>query len=134
MDLSLRMFPFTDTFVMCSTPLLIQESCSFKYPLFRQTFIRAHLDCRGSNTGPPSYLRLLLFLFPLLYLPFHRRGNWITLKLKKLIKSSSREHAPDRPPTPTHSGIAQPHHFCHDNSSAGDAISPQRNSSEYDRL
>ncbi|XP_028277326.1 girdin-like [Parambassis ranga] len=64
--------------------------------------------------------------------PPRRRGNWITLKLKKLIKSSSREHGPDRPPTPTH---------CHDNgyfissdgsggsafTSAGDAISPQRN-------
>ncbi|XP_076584178.1 girdin-like isoform X1 [Chaetodon auriga] len=74
--------------------------------------------------------------------PPRRRGNWITLKLKKLIKSSSREHGPDRPPTPTHSGIAEPHHFCHDNSSfisldgsggsastpAGDAISPQRHS------
>ncbi|KAM9363607.1 girdin-like [Symphorus nematophorus] len=72
--------------------------------------------------------------------PPRRRGNWITLKLKKLIKSSSREHGPDRPPTPTHSGIAEPHVFCHDNSSfissdgsggsasAGDVISPQRNS------
>ncbi|KAG8015135.1 Girdin [Nibea albiflora] len=80
--------------------------------------------------------------------PPRRRGNWITLKLKKLIKSSSREHGPDRPPTPTHSGVAESHHFCHDNNSfissngsggsastsAGDAISPQRNSSEYDLL
>ncbi|XP_019115753.2 girdin isoform X5 [Larimichthys crocea] len=72
--------------------------------------------------------------------PPRRRGNWITLKLKKLIKSGSREHGPDRPPTPTHSGVAESHHFCHDNNSfissngsgglasAGDAISPQRNS------
>nr|XP_046261029.1 girdin-like [Scatophagus argus] len=75
--------------------------------------------------------------------PPRRRGNWITLKLKKLIKSSSREHGPaDRPPTPTHSGTAESHLFCHDNSSfissdgsrgsastsAGDAISPQRHS------
>ncbi|XP_070771586.1 girdin [Enoplosus armatus] len=74
--------------------------------------------------------------------PPRRRGNWITLKLKKLIKSSSREHGPDRPPTPTHSGVAEPHLSCHDNNSfissdgsggsastsAGDAISPQRNS------
>ncbi|XP_044046746.1 girdin isoform X2 [Siniperca chuatsi] len=74
--------------------------------------------------------------------PPRRRGNWITLKLKKLIKSSSREHGPDRPPTPTHSGVTEPHLSCHDNSSfissdgsggsaftsIGDAISPQRNS------
>ncbi|XP_051241072.1 girdin isoform X2 [Dicentrarchus labrax] len=74
--------------------------------------------------------------------PPRRRGNWITLKLKKLIKSSSREHGPDRPPTPTHSGAAEPPLFCHDNSSfissdgsggsastsAGDAFSPRRNS------
>ncbi|KAM6941491.1 girdin-like [Lycodopsis pacificus] len=56
--------------------------------------------------------------------PPRRHGNWITLKLKKLIKSNSREHGPDCPPTPTHSdgsgGSASP--------SAGDAISPQRNS------
>ncbi|KAM7418664.1 hypothetical protein PAMA_016001 [Pampus argenteus] len=74
--------------------------------------------------------------------PPRRRGNWITLKLKKLIKSNSREHGPERPPTPTHSGVTEPHHSCHDNTSfissdgsggsastsAGDAISPQRNS------
>ncbi|GAA6220271.1 girdin-like [Lates japonicus] len=72
--------------------------------------------------------------------PPRRRGNWITLKLKKLIKSSSREHGPDRPPTPTHSGVTESHLVCHDNgsfissdgsggsasNSAGDAISPQR--------
>ncbi|XP_029297591.1 girdin-like isoform X2 [Cottoperca gobio] len=76
--------------------------------------------------------------------PPRRRGNWITLKLKKLIKSNSREHGPDRPPTPTHSGVADPHLPCHDNSSfissdgsggsactsAGDAMSPQRNSNK----
>ncbi|XP_040892146.1 girdin-like [Toxotes jaculatrix] len=74
--------------------------------------------------------------------PPRRRGNWITLKLKKLMKSSSREHGPERPPTPTHSSITEPHLSCQDNSSfissdgsggsastsAGDAISPQRNS------
>lgn len=105
--------------------------------------------CRPAR--PPSTclcLSRLQFLFPLVYLSFHRRGNWITLKLKKLIKSNSREHGPDRPPTPTHSGVAEPHLSCHDNSSfissdgsggsastsAGDAISPRRNSSEYDLL
>ncbi|XP_037328735.2 girdin-like isoform X2 [Pungitius pungitius] len=76
--------------------------------------------------------------------PPRRRGNWITLKLKKLIKSNSREHGPDRPPTPTHSGAAEPHLSCHDNNSfisadgsggsaptsAGDAVSPQRNSNK----
>uniref|UniRef100_A0A8C9XV97 Coiled-coil domain containing 88Aa n=1 Tax=Sander lucioperca TaxID=283035 RepID=A0A8C9XV97_SANLU len=78
--------------------------------------------------------------------PPRRRGNWITLKLKKLIKSNSREHGPDCPPTPTSSGFTEPHLTCQDNSSfvssdgsggsalAGDAISPQRNSSEYDLL
>ncbi|KAM8771501.1 girdin-like isoform 2-T2 [Acanthopagrus schlegelii] len=75
--------------------------------------------------------------------PPRRRGNWLTLKLKRLIKSSSREQGPDRPPTPTHSGTAESHHLCHDSSSfissdgsggsastsAGEAmISPQRNS------
>ncbi|XP_031145140.1 girdin-like isoform X1 [Sander lucioperca] len=72
--------------------------------------------------------------------PPRRRGNWITLKLKKLIKSNSREHGPDCPPTPTSSGFTEPHLTCQDNSSfvssdgsggsalAGDAISPQRNS------
>ncbi|XP_026159281.1 girdin-like [Mastacembelus armatus] len=74
--------------------------------------------------------------------PPRRRGNWLTLKLKKLIKSSSREYGPERPPTPTHSGVTEPHLSCHDNSSfvssdgsggsastsACDALSPQRNS------
>ncbi|XP_069561069.1 girdin isoform X2 [Brachyistius frenatus] len=74
--------------------------------------------------------------------PPRRRGNWITLKLKKLMKSNSREHGPERPHTPTHSSAAEPHISCHDNrsflssdgsggsasTSAGDAISPQRNS------
>ncbi|XP_031145142.1 girdin-like isoform X4 [Sander lucioperca] len=74
--------------------------------------------------------------------PPRRRGNWITLKLKKLIKSNSREHGPDCPPTPTSSGFTEPHLTCQDNSSfvssdgsggsalAGDAISPQRNSNK----
>nr|XP_033481078.1 girdin-like isoform X3 [Epinephelus lanceolatus] len=74
--------------------------------------------------------------------PPRRRGNWITLKLKKLIKSNSREHGLNRPPTPTHSGVTEPHLPCHDNSSfissdgsggsasAGDAISPRRNSNK----
>ncbi|KAA8595208.1 hypothetical protein FQN60_012343 [Etheostoma spectabile] len=78
--------------------------------------------------------------------PPRRRGNWITLKLKKLIKSNSREHGPDCPPTPTNSGFTDPHLTCQDNSSfissdgsggsasAGDAISPHRKSSEYDLL
>ncbi|XP_034717173.1 girdin-like isoform X5 [Etheostoma cragini] len=74
--------------------------------------------------------------------PPRRRGNWITLKLKKLIKSNSREHGPDCPPTPTNSGFTEPHLTCQDNSSfvssdgsggsasAGDAISPQRKSNK----
>uniref|UniRef100_A0A665TH45 Coiled-coil domain containing 88Aa n=1 Tax=Echeneis naucrates TaxID=173247 RepID=A0A665TH45_ECHNA len=76
--------------------------------------------------------------------PPRRRGNWITLKLKKLMKSSSREHGSERPPTPTHSGVTDPHPSPHHNgslissggsggqtTSAGEAVSPQRNSSEY---
>ncbi|KAM9857695.1 girdin-like [Aulostomus maculatus] len=71
--------------------------------------------------------------------PPRRRGNWITLKLKKLIKSSSREHGPEHPHTSTHS---EPHLPCLDNSSfvssdgsggsvsnsAGDVMPPQRSS------
>ncbi|KAF7663406.1 hypothetical protein LDENG_00211260 [Lucifuga dentata] len=82
--------------------------------------------------------------------PPRRRGNWITLKLKKLMKSSSREHGLERPPpplTPTHSrgscrGIMEPYLTCHDSNSfissdrtagsastsAADALSPQRSS------
>ncbi|XP_005925056.1 girdin isoform X7 [Haplochromis burtoni] len=77
--------------------------------------------------------------------PPRRRGNWITLKLKKLMKSNSREHGPERPPTPTHSRIPEPQLSCHDNSSfissngsggsastsACDVISPQRNSNKH---
>ncbi|XP_019939311.2 girdin-like isoform X1 [Paralichthys olivaceus] len=73
--------------------------------------------------------------------PPRRRGNWITLKLKKLMKSNSREHCLEQPPMPTHSGVVEPHLSCHDGSSflssdgsggsactsAGEAISPQRN-------
>ncbi|XP_034095195.1 girdin isoform X4 [Gymnodraco acuticeps] len=76
--------------------------------------------------------------------PPRRRGNWITLKLKKLIKSNSREHGPDCPPTPTHLGGMEPHLVPHDNgsfissdgsggsacTSAGDVISPQRHSNK----
>ncbi|CAI5679345.1 unnamed protein product [Oreochromis niloticus] len=79
--------------------------------------------------------------------PPRRRGNWITLKLKKLMKSNSREHGPERPPTPTHSGVPEPQLSCHDNSSfissdgsggsastsACDVISPQRNSTTIQR-
>ncbi|XP_076001814.1 girdin-like [Genypterus blacodes] len=74
--------------------------------------------------------------------PPRRRGNWITLKLKKLMKPNNREHGHEHsqtPPTPTHScrGIAEPH-TCHDNGSflssdgsggsANDTLSPQRSS------
>ncbi|XP_069386755.1 girdin-like isoform X5 [Paralichthys olivaceus] len=76
--------------------------------------------------------------------PPRRRGNWITLKLKKLMKSNSREHCLEQPPMPTHSGVVEPHLSCHDGSSflssdgsggsactsAGEAISPQRNNKD----
>ncbi|XP_077427250.1 girdin isoform X2 [Vanacampus margaritifer] len=68
--------------------------------------------------------------------PPRRRGNWITLKLKKLIKSNSREQGLEHPLTSTHSDA---HLSCHDSSSfigsdgsagststfAGDAAPPQ---------
>ncbi|XP_047435558.1 girdin-like isoform X2 [Mugil cephalus] len=74
--------------------------------------------------------------------PPRRRGNWITLKLKKLMKSNSRDHGLDRPPTPTHSGVPVSRLSSHDNSSfissdgyggststaAGDVVSPRRSS------
>ncbi|XP_047435561.1 girdin-like isoform X4 [Mugil cephalus] len=76
--------------------------------------------------------------------PPRRRGNWITLKLKKLMKSNSRDHGLDRPPTPTHSGVPVSRLSSHDNSSfissdgyggststaAGDVVSPRRSSNK----
>ncbi|XP_033950996.1 girdin isoform X3 [Pseudochaenichthys georgianus] len=76
--------------------------------------------------------------------PPRRRGNWITLKLKKLIKSNNREQGPDCPPTPTDLGGMETHLVSHDNgsfissdgsggsacTSAGDVISPQRHSNK----
>ncbi|XP_038146667.1 girdin-like isoform X1 [Cyprinodon tularosa] len=45
--------------------------------------------------------------------PPRRRGNWITQKLKKLMKSSSRDNEPDTPHV-----VAAEHHLCsNDNSS-----------------
>lgn len=89
-----------------------------------------------------------MFLFLLSYLSFSRRGNWITHKLKKLIKSSSRDQGLDPQPTPTHPGVPESQLPNHDNSSfissdgsggsaftsAGDVISPHRHSSEYELL
>ncbi|KAM9817962.1 girdin-like isoform 1-T1 [Syngnathus typhle] len=46
--------------------------------------------------------------------PPRRRGNWITLKLKKLIKSNSREQGLEHSLTPTHSEAQL---SCHDSSS-----------------
>ncbi|XP_035993139.1 girdin isoform X4 [Fundulus heteroclitus] len=45
--------------------------------------------------------------------PPRRRGNWITLKLKKLMKSNSRENEPEA----THIAAAEPHLCSHDNGS-----------------
>ncbi|XP_074520632.1 girdin-like isoform X2 [Halichoeres trimaculatus] len=78
--------------------------------------------------------------------PPRRRGNWITHKLKKLIKSSSRDQGLDPQPTPTHSGVLETQLPCHDNSSfissdgsggsasmsAGDVVSPHRNKDSND--
>ncbi|CAJ1052660.1 girdin-like isoform X4 [Xyrichtys novacula] len=74
--------------------------------------------------------------------PPRRRGNWITHKLKKLIKSSSRDHGLDSQLIATHSGVHESQLPVHDNSSfissdgsggsasAGDAISPHRHSNK----
>lgn len=84
----------------------------------------------------------VLFLFSL---PSCRRGNWITLKLKKLMKSSSREQEPEQAATASLSDTAQTHPFCPDSgscvssdgsagsssTSAGDAVSPQRSDCEF---
>ncbi|KAJ0050541.1 hypothetical protein NL108_003761, partial [Boleophthalmus pectinirostris] len=48
--------------------------------------------------------------------PPRRRGNWLTLKLKRLIKSSSRDSGSEQPPSPTHPGT-DPHLLRHNNSS-----------------
>lgn len=85
-------------------------------------------------------LNINLFIFS------RRRGNWITLKLKKLMKSSSRDQDPEQAATPPPSDIAQSHNFCPDSgscissdgsggsssTSAGDTISPQHTDCEYD--
>lgn len=83
-------------------------------------------------------------------LPSHRRGNWIALKLRKLIKPAVRDQGPDRSPTSRHSPqasqSAEPLLFSGDSSfigsgdsggsssTKGGAISPRRNSSEFDLL
>ncbi|XP_077574793.1 girdin-like isoform X3 [Stigmatopora nigra] len=70
--------------------------------------------------------------------PPRRRGNWITLKLKKLIKSNSRDQELEHPLKPTHSEA----HLSHNDSSsfvsldgsiltsASDTISPQPNNNK----
>ncbi|PWA16840.1 hypothetical protein CCH79_00012750 [Gambusia affinis] len=73
--------------------------------------------------------------------PPRRRGNWITLKLKKLMKSSSRENVPES----THASEADAHQYGGSfigsdgsggsaSTSAGDFTSQQRGSSEYVNL
>lgn len=96
--------------------------------------------------NPLVVYHCVLFLSSLPSVPSCRRGNWITLKLKKLMKSSSREQEPEQAATPSPSDVAQTHPFCPDtgscissdgsggssSTSAGDAISPQRTDCEYD--
>ncbi|XP_061844259.1 girdin-like isoform X3 [Nerophis lumbriciformis] len=76
--------------------------------------------------------------------PPRRRGNWISLKWKKLIKSNSREHGLDQPLKPTLSEPTEAQLSRHDSgsilssdgsggsvsTSAGDTISPQRNNNK----
>ena len=88
--------------------------------------------------------------------PLRRRGNWITLKMKKLIKSRSRERTTDGSMlsvTPTHSGscegLEESHLHCQQQDSGSyvgsdgsggspsapgpaDTLSPQRSISEYE--
>lgn len=82
------------------------------------------------------------------FFPPCRRGNWITLKLKKLMKSSSREQEPEQAAAPPPSDVAQTQPFCPDSgscvssegsggsssTSAGDGVSPQRADCEFDLL
>lgn len=80
------------------------------------------------DSNPPPSLPLLCC---------HRRGNWITLKLKKLIKSGSREHGVDQLHVHEPSGQDGGSFLSSDGSggSAGHALSPpQRHSSECQPL
>lgn len=103
--------------------------------------------CVGMENRIFNYINSHLNILHLLVLsssPSCRRGNWITLKLKKLMKSSSREQEPDQAAAPSSSDIAQTHPFCPDSgscissdgsggsasTSTGDAISPQRTDCE----
>lgn len=81
-----------------------------------------------SNSNPPPTLPPLCC---------HRRGNWITLKLKKLIKSGSREHGVDQLHVHEPSGQDGGSFLSSDGlgGSAGHALSPpQRHSSECQPL
>ncbi|XP_017272316.1 girdin isoform X3 [Kryptolebias marmoratus] len=68
--------------------------------------------------------------------PPRRRGSWIALKLKKLIKSSSREHGPETVAEPQFSSqdnssfVSSDGSGCSASNSAGEAISQQRNSNK----
>lgn len=93
---------------------------------FLADWIRKTANYRDSN--PPPSLPLLCC---------HRRGNWITLKLKKLIKSGSREHGVDQLHVHEPSGQDGGSFLSSDGSggSAGHALSPpQQHSSECQPL
>ncbi|XP_017272313.1 girdin isoform X2 [Kryptolebias marmoratus] len=72
--------------------------------------------------------------------PPRRRGSWIALKLKKLIKSSSREHGPETVAEPQFSSqdnssfVSSDGSGCSASNSAGEAISQQRNSTLLKRF
>lgn len=104
------------------------------------------IECITARTSFLVVFHCVLFLSSLPPGPSSRRGNWITLKLKKLMKSSSREQDPEQAATPPPSETAQLHHFCPDSSScissdgsggssstsAGDTIALQHTDCEYD--
>uniref|UniRef100_A0A3P8VQB4 Coiled-coil domain containing 88Aa n=1 Tax=Cynoglossus semilaevis TaxID=244447 RepID=A0A3P8VQB4_CYNSE len=56
--------------------------------------------------------------------PTRRRGSWITLKLKKLMKSSSREQVEECHPSPTHSATPDPNETFISSDGSGGVASP----------
>lgn len=71
--------------------------------------------------GPPPLFPDKLTSISLLCL---RRGSWITLKLKKLMKSSSREQVEECHPSPTHSATPDPNETFISSDGSGGVASP----------
>lgn len=105
----------------------LQSRCFLADVLFCFCFFIG-LGASFFNSNPPPTLPPLCC---------HRRGNWITLKLKKLIKSGSREHGVDQLHVHEPFGQDGGSFLSSDGlgGSAGHALSPpQRHSSECQPL